>query len=985
MSGWRLKSGGRVDRSTQIGFTWDGRSLMGYHGDTLASALLANGVEVVGRSFKYHRPRGVISAGVEESGALVTLGRGPSRIPNAKATTVELKPGLEAHGQNAWPNVRFDLGAVNDLMSRFLAAGFYYKTFIGPGGGTRAWMFYEKFIRRAAGMGAADPGHDPARYEHVHGHCDVLVVGSGPAGLAAARAAADAGLDVLLAEQDFELGGDLLTGDAEGWRDKTLADLAAAGVRLMTRTTAFGLYDHCEVGLVERVTDHLANPSPDLPRERLHVLRTRRIVLASGAIERPFVFGHNDRPGVMSANAARIYATRFGVAPGARVAVATTNDSGYDAAIALAAAGVATTLLDSRELPPEELVAALAAAGGEVRKAVVPVAVQGRVTRGLQYGRHLGRGRAAPEDVLDCDCVAVSGGWSPALHLSSHDKTRAVWSHANACFLPGESAHVIPAGSAAGIWDRAACIASGEAAGLRAARDLGAKAKAVAMPSPGGWAGPIDPVWEVRVQNRDLKGFVDPQNDVTAEDVRLAHREGFVSVEHLKRYTTLGMSTDQGKVGNVVGLALMADASGRTIPETGTTMFRPPYTPVSIGVFAGAERVAHWLPTRRTPVHDRSVAAGAVFVDAGLWKRGWYFPREGEDLLAASKREAAMVRASVGMCDVSTLGKIMVQGPDAGEFLNRLYVNNFKNLPVGKARYGIMLREDGIVFDDGTAWRLSETDWLVTTTTAHAGAVMEHVDRWHQTRWPNLRVALTSVSDAWAALCVAGPRARHVLRRVASGVDVENEALPFMAVRKGKVGDIPVWVARISFSGELGYEIYAPADFGEALWDALFPAVEAEGGGLYGLEALDILRVEKGHVTGREIDGRVTLGDLGFGGMASKTKAFVGSALMGRAELVREDRPQLVGLEPLVEGESFQPGAILCLEGHAEGFGIGHVASIADSPHLGARVGLGFVAGGLKALEGKEIIAKDPTAGRETRLRVVSPHFVDPKGERMHG
>ncbi len=1001
MTARRLSAGGVVDRAAPLSFRWDGRRMTGFKGDSLASALMANGQAVLGRGFKYHRPRGVTSAGVEEGGAIVTVGSGARRTPNVKATALPLVEGLEASGQNAWPSVRFDVGRVNDLLGRFFGAGFYYKTFKGVSGrGTWEWMQVEKLIRRAAGMGAASREADPDWYETVHDFCDVLVVGAGPAGLAAAAAAADAGCDVILAEQDFALGGDLLgaagpVGEeaAEGWRAARLSALQSApNVRLLPRTTVFGLYDGVVAGLLERVTEGMADPPAHLPRERTRIVRAKRIVIAAGALERPIAFGNNDRPGVMTAAAARTYARRYGVLPGERIAVAATNDGAYADAAALAEAGAAVTLIDARAEPPEALLSAARRAGVETLPGVVPIRVAGRdrVT-GLWIGAHEGGGRAKPERELSADCVAVSGGWSPVVNLLSHRKVRPVWSEKLACFLPGETHEPIHvAGAAAGVWAADACALSGRAAGLSAAKALGAWGGAVPnAPAPNGWAAPIEPVYEVRAEGWTLKSFVDPQHDVTADDIRLAQREGYVSVEHTKRYTTLGMATDQGKVGNVVGLALMAEATGRAIPEVGTTTFRPPYTPVSIGALAGTERGHHWRPTRYTPMHDAGAAAGAVFTEAGAWLRSWYFPQAGEGLAAAAKREATMVRERVGFVDVSSLGKIAVQGPHAADFLNRLYVNGFAKLPVGKARYGVMLRDDGIVMDDGTTWRLSETEFFMTTTTANAGEVMRFMEMLLQTRWPELRVHVSSVSDAWGGVAVAGPKARAVLAGLIADIDWSNEAYPFMAVREGHLetggGRIPVRTARLSFSGEQAWEVFAPADYGPALHDAVAAAVAAADGGPYGLEALDLMRVEKGHVTGRELDGRTTLADLGLGRMASSKKAYVGKALAGRPDLARDDRPTLVGLRPASESETFPAGAVLCAEGAVSGHGVGWVSSVADSPLYGW-IGLGFAKGGLAAWGGERLVAADPArGGGETVVEVVSPHFHDPEGSRLHG
>lgn len=998
MSGYRLNRGGRIDRGAPIAFHWDSMNRKGFKGDTVASALMASGDRILARSFKYHRPRGIMSAGVEESGGIVSLWSGEHRVTNVKASTTELSPALEVFGQNAWPSVRRDFGAINNALGQFFGAGFYYKTFMGLTRGTWEWMQFEKVIRKAAGMGRASDQPDPDSYEIVHDHCDVLIVGSGPAGLAAAETASAAGLDVIVAEQDFELGGSLLTGltpevqgtPAEDWRQARFAAMASTDVRYWPRTTAFGLYDHGVVGLLERVTDHAA-ATRDLPRERFRIVRAGRIILATGAIERPFAFGDNDRPGVMLAASAATYVDRFGVAPGKRIVLGTNNDSAYQAAETLARAGIDTTLLDCREDLPGEAAERARAAGVTVQARTIPIrALGGSGVTGAEIGRHK-QGRDLAEDRVPCDVIGVSGGWTPVMNLISHKGIRPVWNETLACFTVDDTGiePVTLAGSAAGQFSTDAVVDAGAAAGEDAAKVLKGS-KPSPLPQPGtDWETPLEHLWEVRDPGRKLKCFVDPQHDVTTDDVRLAHREGYVSVEHMKRYTTLGMATDQGKMGNVIGLALMAEATGATIPETGTTVFRPPYTPVSIGALAGDERGPHWRPTRHTPMRAEHEARGCVFVDAGFWKRSWYYPKGDEGLAAAAMRETIAVRNHVGMVDVSTLGKIMVQGPDASEFLNRVYSNPFAKLPVGKARYGLMLRDDGIVFDDGTTWRLSDTDFFMTTTTANAGGVMLHMANLLQTRWPELRVHITSVSDHWGGVAVAGPRARSVLNAAIGDIDFSDAAFPFMGVRQGHLttdqGDIPVMSARLSFSGEQAWEVMCPADYAPAMFRTLANRVEAEGGTPYGLEAMDCLRVEKGHVTGRELNGQTTAADMGLGGMASKKKDYIGKVLAARPELLRGDRPTLVGLLPTAPNTRFKAGSILFPKGESEGHGLGHVSSIADSPTLGSWIGLGFVRGGLAEWEGKVITAENPIDDQSVEVRVVSAHFFDAKGDRMHG
>ena len=987
---FRRDAGGLVDRTRPCAFTFDGLSYAGFSGDTLASALLANGVRLVGRSFKYHRPRGVLSAGPEEPNALVELRSGTRREPNTRATVTELYDGLDAASQNRWPSLGLDLLAINGFLAPALPAGFYYKTFMWP---ARFWeKVYEPLIRRAAGLGRAADGADPDHYEKAFAFCDVLVIGGGPAGLAATLAAGRTGARVILCDEDFRLGGRLLAETlvidghpAMDWASGVLAELASLPeVRLMPRTTVFGVYDHGTYGAVERVNDHLPVPPPHQPRQRAWRIQARRVVLAAGAIERPMVFGGNDTPGVMLASAVRAYVNRFGVLPGRNAVVFTAGDDGWLTARDLAAAGAhVTAVVDARPQVDPVLAALGRAIGARVMTgANVSRAVGGRALRRVELRDAAGRSEA-----LACDLLAVSNGWNPTLHLTSHHNTAPVWDDGLHAFVPGMVPNgMTVGGAAAGHLTLAQALGDGARLGAKAAADCGFTATVMPVPAVPPEATAVTPVW--RVSGGKGLAFVDFQNDVTDKDVALAAREGFRPVEHLKRYTTLGMATDQGKTSNIAGLALMAEQTRRTIAQTGTTIFRPPYTPVAIGALAGHHRGRDYRPTRLTPTHHWSAEQGAVFVEAGPWLRAQYYPRQGEaDWLATVSREVLAVRNGVGICDVSTLGKIDIQGRDAAEFLECVYVNGWKALPVGKARYGLMLREDGFVMDDGTTSRLGETHFLMTTTTANAVKVMQHLEFCHQVLWPDLDVRLVSVSEQWAQASIAGPQARAVLQGVVDGQhDLSPAAFPYLAARAVTVGGgIPARLFRISFSGELAYELAVPADYGDAMMRALMAAGVPHGITPYGTEALGVMRIEKGHVAGNELNGQTTARDLGLGRMVSTRKDFIGRVMAARPALVAADRPTLVGIRPVDRRQRLRAGA------HFIGLGKpstmendeGYMTSVAYSPNLEHWMGLGLLRNG-PARVGERVRAVDPVRNGDVEVEVCAPVFIDPEGTRLH-
>lgn len=983
----RLAQGGLIDRAKPLNFTFDGRTMTGFGGDTLASALIANGVTLTGRSFKYHRPRGILTAGSEEPNALVELRGGARREPNTRATITELHDGLEADSQNRWPSLRHDVMAVNSLLSPLFVAGFYYKTFMWP---ASFWeRLYEPAIRRAAGLGKPSGAADPDQYDKAWAHCDVLVIGSGPAGLSAAIAAGRTGARVILCEEDSRAGGRLLseTGEIDNlplrsWLDRSLVELASLpNVQVMTRTAVFGVYDGGVYGALERVNDHVAVPPVHQVRQRLWRIIAKRSVLAAGAYERPIVFPANDRPGVMMASAVRTYLERFAAVPGRRLALFTNNDDGWRTVETALRVGVdVVAVIDPRQDVAERHRTLAKKADIHLLTGVV-----GTVSGGASGIRRIVVTAPGKTEPIVADTLAISGGWNPAIGLSCAHRGRPVWREDIAAFVPGPCPPgMVVAGAANGTFGLGSCLRDGQAAGVAAASECGHVRAAGAAPQSHDEGFAIVPLW--RVAGRG-KAFVDLQHDVTASDVELAHREGFRSVEHLKRYTTLGMATDQGRTSNVNGLAIMADVSGRSIETTGTTIYRPPASPVTVAALAGRNRGRCFHAVRLTPSHHWAAEQGAVFVDAGLWKRPQWFPRPGEtDWLQSVTREVLAVRNGVGFCDVSTLGKIDVIGRDAGAFLDRVYINTFSTLGVGKARYGIMLREDGIVMDDGTTSRLAEDHYFVTTTTGKAAPVMQHLEFCRQVLWPELDVQLSSATDQWAQFSVAGPMTRKLLTAIVEPhEDLSNAAFPFMAVREVTLrGNMTARLFRLSFSGELAFEIAVPARYGDALARNLMIAGRSMGVTPYGTEALGVMRIEKGHVSAPELNGTTTAGDLGFSKMMSGKKDYVGRVMANRDALVAPDREVLVGLKPLDPARRLRAGAHVVPKGAAPSPATdhGYVTSACFSPVLGQWIGLGLVSRGRDRL-GEVATVHDPLRSDSLDATICTPVFYDPQGGRQ--
>lgn len=976
----RVKNKGLIDRTHRVSFRFDGQQISGFDGDTVASALLANDIRLMGRSFKYHRPRGPLTAGSEEPNALMTIGSGAAQDPNVRATVQEIYSGLEVRSQNAWPSLGFDALGVNNLLSPFFGAGFYYKMMMWP---KPLWeKFYEPLIRRAAGLGGLSGQHNPDQYERAWAYCDLLVIGAGPAGLMAAMTAAKSGADVILCDEDSIMGGRLNaeTHEVDGmpgtdWAARTVADLAEMeNVRLMTRTTVTGAYDQGTYGALERVAHH-APRRDGQPLECFWRIVAKASVMATGALERPIAFCNNDRPGIMTASAVRSYLNRWGVVAGKNVAVFGNNDDAHRTALDLQAAGVnVVAMIDSRSD---------ATAKGDYR-----LIAGGQVTDAMG-----GKGltnitvkSASGSESLGVDCLGLSGGWNPSVHLACHMNGRPVWNDDIAGFVakPDMVPGMIAAGSANGEFSTSACLQGGIDAANAALGRMGKSTAKVNPPKAEDGAYHISPLWTVPHKGR---AWLDFQNDVTVKDIKGAAQENFRSVEHMKRFTTQGMATDQGKNSNVGALAILADATGRSIPQTGTTTFRPPYTPVPIAAMGAGAQGAGFAPQRFTTSHAASAGdMNAPMIEAGLWYRPSYFPKPGETHWRQScDREVGYVRNAVGVADVSTLGKIDIQGKDAGEFLDFAYTNMFSTLKKGKVRYGLMLREDGHVMDDGTTARLGESHYVTTTTTAAAGQVMKHLEFIRQALRPDLDVQLISTTEQWAQFAVAGPNSRALLNDLLDD-PVDNENFPFMSCGEVSLGGVKSRLFRISFSGEHAYELAVPARYGDSLFRELVSRAEALGGGAYGMEALNVLRIEKGFITHAEIHGRTTADDIGMGKMVSAKKDCIGKTASQRPGLHGDHREQLVGLKPLDSTQELTAGGHLFDKG-AEAIRVndqGYVTSVCWSPTMNASLGLGFLKNGRNRL-GEVIRFVDHLRKSEFECEVCHPVFLDPEGERARG
>ena len=992
---YRLSNEGLLNRNKEISFKFNGKKYTGYEGDTLASALLANGVHLVGRSFKYHRPRGFFGAGVDEPNAKLQIQLNGHSEPNVNATEFELVEGIEAKSQNCWPSVEFDVGAINNFLNKFFPAGFYYKTFMWP---KSFWYkIYEPFIRKAAGLGVASTEKDKERYDHKYEYCDLLVAGSGPAGLSSAYAAAKNGAKVILAEDKPRFGGSLLTDEVtidnlsgKAWTDKIITELKEMpNVIVKNRSQVFGYYDHNMTVMFERTGDHLENKPKYTPRQRLWYIRAKEVLLSTGSIERPIVFGNNDTPGIFLSAAAKEYIKVYGVLVGKKPLIFTNNDSAYETALEFKKQGIDPIILDTREEHSSELIDAAKSQNIQIKFSHAVIAANGyRKVKSAQIGR-LNKEKTEFEnsETIECDCICVSGFWTPTVHLASQSGNKLKFDDRIDAFVPNKSKqNETSVGSSKGTFTLKETLNDGFKSGFDLSKKITNNNNSSSIPNSNETKkNPHDKFWcSPLPKNKNFKRFVDFQNDVAVSDIEVALREGYRSIEHVKRYTTLGMATDQGRTSNLNGLQLVANVEKKIVPQVGHTTFRPPFTPITIGTIVGREVDMEYMPTRKTPMHTWHEKNNAVFVDAGAWKRPRYYKQGNENLFEASKREARNVREHVGICDVTTLGKIDIKGPDAAEFLNRVYTNAWLKLPVGKARYGVMLREDGIVMDDGTTTRISENHYHMTTTTAQAANVLSHLEYYLQVVWPELKVNVLSTTEQWAGAALAGPKSRDVLAKLFPDLDVSNEALPFMGYIEGNLFGVKAKIFRISFSGELAYEINVESDYGLFMWEKMMEIGKEFKIQPYGTEALSTLRIEMGHVAGPELDGRTIPYDVSLEGLVSKKKDFIGKRSLQKEAFNNSDRQKIVGLVPTDKKTSIPEGSHLVVDKNAKlpNPKLGHVSSSCWSVENNNPFSLAIVKDG-KNMIGKKLFAVSPLKNTSIEVEVISSHYVDHEGKRV--
>ena len=991
----RISNEGLLNRNKEIFFKFNGRKYTGYEGDTLASALLANGVHLVGRSFKYHRPRGFFGAGVDEPNAKLQILLNGHSEPNVNATEFELVEGIEATSQNCWPSVKFDIGAINNFLNRFFPAGFYYKTFMWP---KSFWYkIYEPFIRKTAGFGVASIEKDRERYEHKYEYCDLLVAGSGPAGLSSAYAAAKNGAKVILAEDKPRFGGTLLTDEVtidnlsgKAWTDKIISELKEMpNVIVKNRSQVFGYYDHNMTVMFERIGDHLKDKPKYTPRQRLWYIRAKEVLLSTGSIERPIIFGNNDTPGIFLSAAAKEYIKVYGVLIGKKPLIFTNNDSAYETALEFKKQGINPIILDTREEHSSELIDTVKNQNIKIKFSYAIIAANGyKKVQSAQIGK-LNKDKTAFEnsETIQCDCICVSGFWTPTVHLASQSGNKLKFDDQIDAFVPDKSKqNETSVGASKGTFTLKDTLDDGFKTGFDLSKKVTNNNNSTLPPNVNEIKkNPHDKFWcSPLPKDKNFKRFVDFQNDVAVSDIEIALREGYRSIEHVKRYTTLGMATDQGRTSNLNGLQLVANVEKKIVPQVGHTTFRPPFTPITIGAIVGREVDMEYMPTRKTPMHSWHKKNNAVFVDAGAWKRPRYYKQGNENLFEASKREAKNVREYVGMCDVTSLGKIDIKGPDAAEFLNRVYTNTWLKLPIGKAKYGVMLREDGIVMDDGTTTRISENHYHMTTTTAQAANVLSHLEYYLQVVWPELKVNVLSTTEQWAGAALAGPRSRDVLAKLFPDLDVSNAALPFMGYTEGNLFGVKARIFRISFSGELAYEINVESNCGLFMWKKMMEIGKEFNIHPYGTEALSVLRIEMGHVAGPELDGRTIPYDVSLEGLVSKKKDFIGKRSLQKEAFNNSDRQKIVGLVPIDRKTNIPEGSQLVLDKNAKlpNPKLGHVSSSCWSLENNNPFSLAIVKNG-KNMIGKKLFAVSPLRDSAIEVEVISSHYVDHEGKRV--
>tara|TARA_Y100000590_G_scaffold404607_1_gene492271 strand:- start:3653 stop:6658 length:3006 start_codon:yes stop_codon:yes gene_type:complete len=996
---FRLSSGGQINRTERISFKFNGKTHYGYRGDTLSSALLANGIHLVGRSFKYHRPRGIFSCGSEEPNALVQVTRDSARTdPNLRATQVEIFEGFQAKSQNCWPSVNFDIGEINNLFSPIIPAGFYYKTFMWPG---IFWEnLYEHFIRKAAGLGKSPTKKDPDIYEHKYYYCDVLIVGTGPAGLTAAKIAAKTGKRILVVDERAHFGGNLAFSNEEfsrinhtsplKWIDDTMKELnESKNVKILNRTSVASYHNYNYLIMMQNLTDHLSNNERENKiRQRLWKVRANKVILATGSIERPMVFDCNDRPGIMLSSAVRKYTNYYGVKCGNNVVLFTNNDDAYETAISLNNKGVKiNTIVDIRDEPDGDLPKKCRSLGIKILPKHAVIYAEGHNKIKKVHIMKLSKdnsGVIGNKIKINCDLLCVSGGYTPAIHLFTQSGGKLSYNDKKFYFHPKTSiVNQICIGACNGTFNlqkivEESQIKTNDFLGTNHNEDI----KTYVFKS-----GNFENVWLIPTDklSAKTKSFVDFQNDATSNDIKLALREGFRSIEHVKRYTTTGMATDQGKIGNMHALGIISEITNTKMGVLGTTTFRPPYTPLTFGAIVGRNVKEFFDPIRKTPIHDWQEKRGAKFEDVGQWKRAWYYPIGNESMHEAVQRESKLSRTHAGILDASTLGKIDIQGIDSSEFLNRVYTNAWSKLAIGKCRYGLMLNDDGMVYDDGVTTRLGENHYMMTTTTGGAANVMGKLEDFLQTEWPELKVYLTSVTDNFATVSICGPNSRKILEKVTKNINYSNEDFPHMSFKDGFIDNIKCRIMRISFTGELSYEINVQANYGLAVWEKCIDAGKEYGITPYGTEASHLMRTEKGFIiVGQETDGTITPVDLQMDWIVSKKKYdFIGKRSLYRSDTLKEDRKHYVGLLTADPNEVLEEGAQIVADREIKQpvDMLGHVSSSYYSPNLNKSIALGLVKNG-KNLKGKKLYV--PMKNKTIEIIVSDPVFLDKEGKKLN-